>query len=80
MTELPIEFLSHVFITQTLTAELAPCLISRRSISSTPKARLLGWLGLAALRVQGVGDSMGCPGATGRKRLLPGQPWIQSYP
>ena len=80
MTKLLIEFLSHVFTTQTLTAKLAPCLMSGRSINSSAKASLLGWMALTTLRVQGVGGVLRQPGTTGRKTVLKGHPGCKAIP
>lgn len=52
MTELPIEFLSHIFITQTLTILLA-LFIATKINKLISKSTLLGMIGFVALRVQG---------------------------
>lgn len=80
MTKLPIEFLSHVFTTQTLTAKLAPCLMPGRSINSSAKASLLGWMGLTALRVQGAEGFLRQPGITFRKTVLKRHPGCKAVP
>ena len=85
MSKLSIEFLSHVFITQTLTATLALGLMTQRSINSSPKARLLGWIDLAALRVQGAGwaslapyaGTQSCQGHHGCRAIPRKLHWLQ---
>lgn len=80
MTELPIEFLSHIFITQTLIIMLALCPMSLRSISSSPKAMLFDSISLVrpSWWREGAGtqwtglhqrqkDSL--PGSSGRKAI-----------